>query len=106
MPTYIYIYISLYHCHLPIEFSALTADFQATDAPSLLPPSVQPSVAIHAGELADDVAQGELPDTVIERRRRTRIHGVVFNGSSSFTGWWLSPTPLKNMNVSWDNYSQ
>jgi hypothetical protein len=23
----------------------------------------------------------------------------------SFTGWWLSPTPLKNMKVSWDYYS-
>ena len=22
------------------------------------------------------------------------------------TGWWLSPTPLKNMNVSWDDSSQ
>jgi len=21
-------------------------------------------------------------------------------------GWWLSPTPLKNMKVSWDDYSQ
>ena len=23
-----------------------------------------------------------------------------------FSGWWLSPTPLKNMTVSWDDYSQ
>ena len=22
------------------------------------------------------------------------------------TGWWLSPTPLKNMKISWDDYSQ
>ena len=22
------------------------------------------------------------------------------------SGWWLSPTPLKNMKVSWDDYSQ
>ena len=21
-------------------------------------------------------------------------------------GWWLNPTPLKNMNVNWDDYNQ
>ena len=24
------------------------------------------------------------------------------NGNGKLTGWWLSPTPLKNMKVSWD----
>jgi hypothetical protein len=28
------------------------------------------------------------------------------NYGSHLVGWWLSPTPLKNMKVSWDYYSQ
>ena len=30
----------------------------------------------------------------------------TFFGKHIYTGWWLSPTPLKNMKVSWDDYSQ
>ena len=69
-----------YHRHLPIEFSALTADFEATDAPSrsVATKRSEPSVSIHAGEFADDVAQGELPDTVIERRRM--VGGLIIYG--------------------------
>ena len=28
------------------------------------------------------------------------------NKDKATTGWWLSPTPLKNMNVNWDDYYQ
>ena len=29
-----------------------------------------------------------------------RVHGWIFVGKSTGTGWWLSPTPLKNMSSS------
>jgi len=36
-------------------------------------------------------------------RLPARTPGVVLIGLS---GWWFQPTPLKNIKVSWDDYSQ
>ena len=35
---------------------------------------------------------------------RVQSHAISVS-SEEITGWWLNPTPLKNMNVNWDDYS-
>ena len=35
------------------------------------------------------------------------IPGCMDQDNQDISGWWLSPTPLKNMKISWDDdYSQ
>ena len=34
------------------------------------------------------------------------FYGPANQSEFNIIGWWLSPTPLKNMKVKWDDYSQ
>ena len=48
------------------------------------------------------IGSPSLPESVFN----TKPCGFSIFPFYSFAGWWLSPTPLKNMKVSWGYYSQ
>ena len=39
------------------------------------------------------------------RFRAEKNRGIQFEYMDAISGWWLNPTPLKNMEVSWDDDS-